>query len=165
MPCFQRNLWCAHINGVRPVGSFNNISFVFPDIDILQPYYNGINEVFKDFPSNPPQAFNYIGAVPLGFGSPELGTKVKVLKFNSSVQIVFQNTGSVTFISDPIHIHGHDFNLVGQGFGNYDPNTDPQNFNLVNPQMLNTVVVPTGGWAAIRFVANNPGELLLKYSF
>ncbi|GMJ03164.1 laccase 7 [Hibiscus trionum] len=30
-------------------------------------------------------------------------------------------------------------------------------FNLINPQMRNTIAVPFGGWAVIRFVANNPG--------
>ncbi|GLJ17035.1 hypothetical protein SUGI_0294720 [Cryptomeria japonica] len=157
---------CADNNGVRPVGSFNNISFVYPDIAILQAYYNNISGVFtRDFPSNPPQAFNYTGNVPLGLWSPELGTKVKVLKFNSTVQIVLQNTQIVSFISHPIHLHGHDFYLVGQGFGNYNSQTDPANFNLVNPQMLNTVAVPTGGWAAIRFVANNPGVWLAHCHF
>ncbi|GLJ13795.1 hypothetical protein SUGI_0220190 [Cryptomeria japonica] len=157
---------CAGINGGKAVGSFNNISFVEPEIAILQAYYNGISRVFtRDFPNNPPQTFNYTGSVPRSLWEPELGTKVKVLKFNSTVQIVFQNTGIITIQNHPIHLHGHDFYLVGQGFGNYNSRTDPANFNLVNPQMLNTVGVPTGGWAAIRFVANNPGVWLMHCHF
>ncbi|PWA80741.1 laccase 7 [Artemisia annua] len=42
-------------------------------------------------------------------------------------------------------------------FGNYNPTTDTQKFNLVNPQERNTFGVPVGGWAVIRFRANNPG--------
>ncbi|GLJ16995.1 hypothetical protein SUGI_0293940 [Cryptomeria japonica] len=164
VPCMDNS--CTDDNGVRPVGSFNNISFVDPEISILQAYDNGTDGVFtKDFPSNPPQAFNYTGNVPLSLWTPELGTKVKVLKFNSTVQIVFQNTAIITLQNHPIHLHGHDVYLVGQGFGNYNSQTDPANFNLVNPQMLNTVGVPTGGWAAIRFVANNPGVWLMHCHF
>ncbi|XP_020240227.1 laccase-17 [Cajanus cajan] len=47
--------------------------------------------------------------------------------------------------------------VVGQGFGNFDPNKDPANFNLVDPVERNTVGVPSGGWVAIRFLADNPG--------
>ncbi|KAH9304728.1 hypothetical protein KI387_009132, partial [Taxus chinensis] len=149
---------CAGINGGRAVGSLNNISFVTPDIAILQAYYYGIDGVFtRDFPDSPPFPFNYSQQnPPPSIWEPVLGTRVKVLKFNSNVQIVFQNTGIITIQNHPIHLHGHDFYVVGQGFGNYNPQTDPATFNLVDPQMLNTVGVPTGGWAAIRFTANNP---------
>ncbi|GLJ16994.1 hypothetical protein SUGI_0293930 [Cryptomeria japonica] len=151
-------------SGVRSVGSFNNISFVDSQISILQAYYNGTDGVFtRDFPNIPPQKFNYTGYVPHALRYPELGTKVKVLKFNSTVQVVFQNTNISAMINHPIHLHGHDFYLVGQGFGNYNPQT--ANFNLDNPQMLNTVGVPTGGWAAIRFVANNPGVWFVHCHF
>ncbi|GFZ15075.1 laccase 12 [Actinidia rufa] len=34
-------------------------------------------------------------------------------------------------------------------------------FNLVDPPMRNTASVPVGGWAVIRFVADNPGVWLL----
>ncbi|KAF5804610.1 putative laccase [Helianthus annuus] len=41
--------------------------------------------------------------------------------------------------------------------GNFNPNKDPKTFNLVVPVERNTVGVPTGGWTAIRFRADNPG--------
>ncbi|KAK6145459.1 hypothetical protein DH2020_022279 [Rehmannia glutinosa] len=47
------------------------------------------------------------------------------------------------------------------GCGNYDPNNDPKNFNLVDPVERNTISVPTGGWTAIRFRADNPGVWFL----
>lgn len=159
---------CPGNNGVRGVGSFNNISFVFPDTAILQAhYYNQTDGVFTtDFPDNPPVEFNYTSDdISLSLWAPETGTKVKVLEFNTSVQVVFQNTGIITFESHPIHLHGHDFYVVGQGFGNYDNETDPESFNLVDAQMLNTLQVPTGGWAAIRFVANNPGVWVMHCHF
>ncbi|KAH9287979.1 hypothetical protein KI387_032096 [Taxus chinensis] len=158
---------CQWVNNFRAVGSLNNISFVRPSVDILQAYYFGIDGVFtRDFPNNPPLKFNYTQqnppSMPLpSFWNTESGTRVKVLKFNSNVQIVFQNTAIVFIENHPIHLHGHDFYVVGQGFGNYNPQTDPANFNLVDPQMRNTIGVPTGGWTAIRFTANNPGVWLL----
>ncbi|KAF2283366.1 hypothetical protein GH714_003566 [Hevea brasiliensis] len=59
--------------------------------------------------------------------------------------------------SHPLHLHGFNFFVVGQGFGNFDPNKDPAKFNLVDPVERNTAGVPSGGWVAIRFLADNPG--------
>jgi hypothetical protein len=54
---------------------------------------------------------------------------------------------------------------VGYGFGNFNKSKDPMNYNLFDPPLVNTVMVPRNGWAAIRFVATNPGmcptELML----
>ncbi|KAH9326800.1 hypothetical protein KI387_006978, partial [Taxus chinensis] len=149
---------CTKLGGIRVAGAFNNISFVLPDIAILQAYYYGINGVFTtDFPNNPPLVYDYTAQnQPTGILFPEVGTKVKVLKFNSNVQIVLQATSLLTRESHPIHIHGFDFYVVGQGFGNYNPKTDPTGFNLIDPQQRNTIGVPSGGWAAIRFKADNP---------
>jgi laccase len=87
------------------------------------------------------------------------GTKAVVLTFNTSVELVMQGTSIVAAESHPLHLHGFNFFVVGQGFGNYDPNKDPSNFNLVDPMERNTAGVPAGGWIAIRFLADNPGAL------
>ena len=34
---------------------------------------------------------------------------------------------------------------------------DAARYNLVDPPLKNTVLVPRLGWAAVRFVADNPG--------
>ncbi|THG20080.1 hypothetical protein TEA_000633 [Camellia sinensis var. sinensis] len=69
----------------------------------------------------------------------------------------FLDTSILGAESHPLHLHGFNFFVVGQGFGNYDPNEDPKSFNLVDPIERNTVGVPSGGWIAIRFLADNPG--------
>ncbi|KAH7542495.1 hypothetical protein FEM48_Zijuj02G0080000 [Ziziphus jujuba var. spinosa] len=53
----------------------------------------------------------------------------------------------------PLHLHGFNFFVVGQGFGNFDPNKEPSNFRLVDSIERKTVAVPSGGWVAIRFLA------------
>ena len=87
------------------------------------------------------------------------GTKLFKLKFGSEVQIVLQDTSIVTVEDHPMHLHGYQFYVVGSGFGNFDPRNDPAKFNLVDPPERNTIGTPPGGWVAIRFVADNPGNM------
>lgn len=105
--------------------------------------------------------FDYTGNVSRSLWQPVRGTKAYRLKFGSKVQIVLQDTSIVTPENHPIHLHGYDFYIVAQGFGNFDPKKDTSKFNLVDPPMRNTVAVPVNGWAVIRFVADNPGRYFL----
>lgn len=151
---------CQGPNGTRFAASMNNVSFVLPSRAILQAYYQNIPGVYTtDFPPVPPMQFNYTGNVPRALWQPTFGTKVYKLKFRSAVQIVLQDTAIFTTEDHPVHLHGYQFFIVGQGFGNFNPSTDPANFNLIDPPERNTIDVPVGGWAAIRFVADNPGQL------
>jgi len=155
---------CGGPNGKRSTASMNNVSFVFPKtFSLLQAHYFGIQGVFtKDFPDNPPVQFDYTAQnVSTALWSPVRGTKVKVLQYNSAVQIILQGTSIVTAENHPVHLHGYDFYIVGEGFGNFDPQRDPITFNLIDPPQRNTVGVPVNGWSAIRFVADNPGIWLM----
>lgn len=89
------------------------------------------------------------------------GTKVKVLNYNESVEVVvFQGTAIIDSSGDqPMHMHGYSFYVVGMGRGNFDNVTDPLTHNLVDPPKVNTFMVPRDGWLAIRFIANNPGTI------
>lgn len=123
----------------------------------MQAYYNHITGVYNaSFPDTPPNPFNYTGDGNVTYS--ELGTRVKVLELGQSVQIVFQGTASLQLESHPIHLHGQNFYIVGTGFGNYNASADPASFNLRNPPSRNTVAVPSGGWAAVRFSTTNPGN-------
>uniref|UniRef100_A0A803NU66 laccase n=1 Tax=Cannabis sativa TaxID=3483 RepID=A0A803NU66_CANSA len=122
----------------------------------------GIPGVFTtDFPANPPVKFDYTGNVSRSLWQPIPGTKGYKLKYGSKVQIVLQDTSIVTPENHPIHLHGYDFYIVAEGFGNFNPQTDTKKFNLVDPPMRNTVAVPSNGWAVIRFVADNPGAWIM----
>ncbi|XP_057955663.1 laccase-17-like isoform X1 [Malania oleifera] len=156
-PC-QQNQTCQGPNGTMFAASVNNVSFAQPTTALLQAHFFGqSNGVYTaDFPTNPTLPFNYTGTPPNNTHVSN-GTKVVVLPFNTSVELVLQDTSILGAESHPLHLHGFNFFVVGQGFGDYDRNKDPANFNLADPIERNTVGVPAGGWVAIRFLADNPG--------
>jgi len=145
-------------NGVM-AASMNNISFVDPNISILEAYYKKIKEIYtEDFPDTPPKFYDFVNGAPnnIPYDTQSLnGTRTKVLKYGSRVQVILQDTRIVTTENHPMHFHGYSFYVVGYGTGNYNPLA--AQFNLVDPPYMNTIGVPSGGWAAIRFVADNPG--------
>ncbi|KAL4325122.1 hypothetical protein GQ457_11G007800 [Hibiscus cannabinus] len=104
-----------------------------------------------------PVPFNYTGAPLTANLGTSLGTRLSKVAFNSTIELVLQDTNLLTVESHPFHLHGFNFFIVGSGMGNFDPSKDPAKFNLVDPPERNTVGVPTGGWTAIRFRADNPG--------
>ncbi|KAJ1378689.1 Multicopper oxidase, type 1 [Sesbania bispinosa] len=149
---------CQAMNGVL-TASMNNISFVHPNISILEAYYKKIKGTYtEDFPDAPPKFYDFVNGAPnnIPYDTQALnGTRTKVLEYGSKVQLILQDTGIVNIENHPMHFHGYSFYVVGYGTGNFDPLT--AQFNLVDPPYMNTIGVPVGGWAAIRFVADNPG--------
>ncbi|CAO2143020.1 unnamed protein product [Urochloa humidicola] len=156
---------CGGPNNTRFTASINNVSFVLPStISILQAHYtNQQGSVFTaDFPANPPVQFDYTAQnVSRALWQPVPGTKVYKLRYGASVQVVLQGTNIFAGENHPIHIHGYDFYILAEGFGNFDAAADTAKFNLDDPPMRNTVAVPVNGWAVIRFVSDNPGVWLM----
>ncbi|KAF8042239.1 hypothetical protein BT93_A0763 [Corymbia citriodora subsp. variegata] len=151
---------------LRMSANMNNASFQLPqNLSILQAHFFNKKGIYTaDFPGQPPLKFNYTDPV-LSNSTALLfarqSTRVKQVKYNATVEIVFQDTSLIGVENHPMHLHGYNFHVVGQGFGNFDPVNDRKKFNLVNPVIRNTIGVPVGGWAAIRFQANNPGAWIL----
>ncbi|ONK61966.1 uncharacterized protein A4U43_C08F35430 [Asparagus officinalis] len=156
-PC-AKNQTCQGPNGTRFAASVSNISFALPTTALLKAHFFGqSNGVYKtDFPNTPPIPFNYTGTPPNNTFVSN-GTRVAVLEYNTSVELVLQDTSIQGIESHPLHLHGYNFFVVGQGFGDHDPVKDPPKFNLIDPVERNTIGVPAGGWVAIRFFADNPG--------
>lgn len=151
---------CKGFNGGRYAASMNNMSFVRPTKSILQSYYYNLTAgVFDtDFPILPPKPFNYTGVDSVQENmNTEYGTKLFSVPYGASIEIVLQGTNFLNQENHPIHVHGHNFFIVGSGFGNFDVSKDPTSYNLVDPPERNTVSVPKGGWAALRIKADNPG--------
>ncbi|KAK1285599.1 Laccase-12 [Acorus calamus] len=72
-----------------------------------------------------------------------------------------EGTNIVTGENHPIHLHGYDFYILVEGFGNFEPKTDNAKLNTVDPPLLNTVALAVNGWAMIKFRADNPGVWLM----
>ncbi|VAH81692.1 unnamed protein product [Triticum turgidum subsp. durum] len=164
-PC-PSNQTCQGPNGTKFAASINNNSFVRPRSALLEAHYQRryAGVLMANFPTTPPHPFNYTGTPPNNTFVAH-GTRVVPLKFNTSVELVMQGTAIQGAESHPLHMHGFNFFVVGQGFGNYDPINDPAKYNLVDPVERNTVSVPTAGWVAVRFLADNPGVWLMHCHF
>ncbi|GAA0183884.1 oxidase [Lithospermum erythrorhizon] len=157
-PC-DKNQTCQGPNGTKFAASINNVSFIQPtQTALLEAHFSGqSHNIYKpNFPYSPKSWFNFTGTPPNNT-LVNNDTRLMVLPFSTRVELVMQDTSILGAESHPLHIHGFNFFVVGQGFGNFDPKNDPKKFNLVDPVERNTVGVPAGGWVAIRFLADNPG--------
>ncbi|KAF2290746.1 hypothetical protein GH714_015291 [Hevea brasiliensis] len=95
-----------------------------PQTALLQAHYFNLTGVFRtDFPDKPPTPFNYTGAPLTASLGTVHGTKPSLSKiaFNSTVELVLQDTNLLTVESHPFHLHGYNFFVVGTGIGNFDP--------------------------------------------
>ncbi|XP_078165870.1 putative laccase-9 [Carex rostrata] len=151
---------CVAQNGTRFAAGLNNVSFQHPKIDVLDAYYNSIPGVYTtDFPDKPARFFNFTDVrdqAELKFV--DKSTKVRVVEYNSIVEIVFQDTNLLdTQVNHPVHLHGNSFYVIGSGLGTFNNTTDPLSYNFVDPPYQSTLGVPMNGWATIRFRAYNPG--------
>ncbi|KAF4309198.1 putative multicopper oxidase protein [Botryosphaeria dothidea] len=61
-------------------------------------------------------------------------------------------------IPHPIHLHGHDFNILAQGTGTYDSSVT---LNLSNPPRRDVALLPSAGYLVIAFATDNPGAWLM----
>jgi L-ascorbate oxidase len=109
------------------------------------------------------------------------GTPPIRIELGSVVDIVIQNSVAINGVCEqhPWHLHGHDFYVVGQGSGKFDPQTSPSSYNLTAAPLVDTVVgypsryanrrsdplphekgtwMEPCGWITLRFTANNPGK-------
>nr|GEV30428.1 laccase/diphenol oxidase family protein [Tanacetum cinerariifolium] len=90
-----------------------------------------------EFPSVPPLYFNFTGNnIPLILETPKRATEVRVVEYNSMVEVVFQGTNLVSGLDHPMHLHGFNFYVVGWGYGNFDKEKDPLNYNLASQPSL-----------------------------
>jgi hypothetical protein len=60
--------------------------------------------------------------------------------------------------SHPMHLHGHDYWVLGTGPGNYTPGVS--RLNLKNPPRRDTATWPESGYMVMAFRADNPGTWL-----
>ncbi|KAK3673985.1 hypothetical protein LTR78_006187 [Recurvomyces mirabilis] len=107
------------------------------------------------------------------WGQPTLESLVHngtIPPFSGPLAITVPNLGEWVYIviqspiptPHPIHLHGHDFYVLAQGFGTYSASTP---VNLVNPPRRDTVMMPSlrgqAGYVVIAFFTDNPGAWLM----
>ena len=63
--------------------------------------------------------------------------------------------GSVAVAPHPIHLHGHDFYLLGAGTGTFTGVVDPATLQYNNPPRRDVAMLPAGGWLVIAFETDN----------
>ncbi|KAL5603357.1 hypothetical protein FOBRF1_010890 [Fusarium oxysporum] len=103
--------------------------------------------------------------VPIIYGENSSGWKSNTtmhLPINSTIDIIMRiSNQSMDMMGHPIHLHGHKFWVLGSGEGSfpYAAVTDaPADLiNLRDPPYRDTMGLPSQGWAAIRYVTDNPG--------
>ncbi|RDW60840.1 hypothetical protein BP6252_12223 [Coleophoma cylindrospora] len=64
-------------------------------------------------------------------------------------------------IPHPIHLHGHDFYVLGTGDGQYSQTNDGPNLQYTNPPRRDVAMLNAGGWLALAFQTDNPGAWLM----
>ncbi|CAK7236310.1 laccase, multicopper oxidase, benzenediol:oxygen oxidorectuctase [Sporothrix curviconia] len=94
---------------------------------------------------------------------PASDNTVVVNKTDQWVFWVIENDPTIG-ISHPMHLHGHDFLVVGRADFN-SPSafqaSDVSSFNGNNPTRRDVVMLPPLGWVAIAFKTDNPGTWLM----
>ncbi|KAF2675871.1 multicopper oxidase [Lentithecium fluviatile CBS 122367] len=60
----------------------------------------------------------------------------------------------------PIHLHGHDFAIISQNSGRFDPAKLPA-FPIKNPPRRDVAMLPANGHLVIAFKSDNPGVWLI----
>ncbi|KAK9307808.1 hypothetical protein QLX08_002035 [Tetragonisca angustula] len=100
-------------------------------------------------------------------------------KLNNIVELIIYDAVPVEDLHHPFHLHGYEFNVftIGQFLPSrnisradidkaIEQHTERlQNGEYENPPGKDTVKIPMGGYAIIRFKANNPGWWLLHCHF
>jgi FtsP/CotA-like multicopper oxidase with cupredoxin domain len=63
-------------------------------------------------------------------------------------------------IAHPIHLHGHDFYVLGAGSGTF-VNNNNQTLNYINPPRRDVSMLPANGYLVLAFITDNPGAWLM----
>ncbi|CAJ2502444.1 Uu.00g098380.m01.CDS01 [Anthostomella pinea] len=81
-----------------------------------------------------------------------------IITLNETNKWVYLVIESQLGLTHPIHLHGHDFFVLGKESG--ATFTTDASLNLVNPPRRDVVMLPASGYVAIAFVSDNPGVWL-----
>lgn len=82
---------------------------------------------------------------------------------------VIQQAANAPPIAHPIHLHGHDAYILGEGTGTFSVANNFNQLNFNNPPRRDVAMLQGGGWLILAYPTDNPGAWLMhchigKYS-
>ncbi|KIW99467.1 uncharacterized protein Z518_11206 [Rhinocladiella mackenziei CBS 650.93] len=155
----------------KPAGtltSFQSSASTIPAGSVTSVATNDDGTVFQWYINNAAINVNYsqptLQTIADGSSNNLISNPVILNKANQWVYFIIQNQ---FFASHPMHVHGHDFSVLGTGIGNFTSDSvNSLNFN--NPMRRDTVMLrgspgvgQPAGWTVIGFETNNPGAWLM----
>ncbi len=154
------------------------------------PHFNGIRHIPPQLPLSIQSNDSIIKCDNIACKNSCSCTHIMSLRYNQTIDLVLTNYDLLdqhTIIGHhPVHLHGHNFAVIKQGFPTIDstsgyliPNRDiicdsdvcnapkwrhnrPHDYNIQDPPIKNTVIVPSLGYVVVRFQTDNPGHWLLN---
>ncbi|PWN26507.1 putative Fer1-iron transport multicopper oxidase [Jaminaea rosea] len=139
------NVWFDVRADGKNYAAFNNISFVFPETPSL------LTQTTMGSAALEPAAYGP-------------SSHAIVTKHGDMVELTIYNWDAN---AHPFHLHGHQFQIVKKTMDalSDDPTVNPPlnetALSLGNPMRRDTVTVPSGGAAVLRFRSDNPGAWLM----
>ncbi|KAL3424247.1 extracellular dihydrogeodin oxidase [Phlyctema vagabunda] len=91
-------------------------------------------------------------------GDTNYTTSSHVIELDTADEWVYFIIETTQAVPHPIHLHGHDFWVIGQGSGTYSTDTT---LTLTNPPRRDVAMLPASGYLVIAFLTDNPGAWLL----
>lgn len=83
----------------------------------------------------------------------ELSVNTTISDQDQWLELLVTGFSTSTFAAHPIHLHGHDFAILSQGDGPFDPSKVKRD----NPPRRDVALLPKDGHLLIAFKIDNPG--------
>ncbi|KAK1955884.1 multicopper oxidase [Colletotrichum sublineola] len=159
------NLGCADTTGFTPIlprtapkDEFNPNKQIL-DVNLDQPTIDG-NKVFRwtvngndiDVQWDKP-TLEYVAE-----GNSSWPKRANIIEIPEDAAWTWWVIENESALPHPIHLHGHDFLLLGTGAGKF---TSPETLQFDNPTRRDVAQLPGNGWLVIAFKTDNPGAWLM----
>lgn len=116
---------------------------------------SGNNVLWEMGSSSMVSQWNYPSLLQVSEGNDTWGEAQQVYAFPDANVWVYWIIQTTNGQPHPMHLHGHDFWILGQGTGTYDEST--ANLTLTNPPRRDVIQLEGQGYVVIAFKTDNPG--------
>lgn len=91
-------------------------------------------------------------------GTTDFDSGDAVIQLGTADQWIYMVVQTTMPVPHPIHLHGHDFFILGQGTGTYASSIT---LNTTNPARRDTAMLPASGYLVMAWQTDNPGVWLM----